>query len=273
MARKWKAGGQELYDDQVPFAAGTPEYYRYIANWRAKALGVSYGGVGPGDWEAPDGGDEKYKQGLKDWWDRQIAETRMADRGNLDAPAIGPDAGWYEAAYKQAKDNGWGGLNAAGYVRDAGGLFRDLNGNGSLDANEAYGKYQNPAMGYDNSWSEVDGADPRTDEQKFYDRDLEDFEQIADANGTYNWYANWQYRDKDGNTEKKRLNLTYLGDRDGRDDQGNDIVGSGLNYARDKETANYSGHDYYKYNGARDKSWFTEQVRNRKNLSPYARTA
>jgi hypothetical protein len=148
-----------------------------------------------------------------------------------------------------------------------------MNKNGVFDPTENAGKYQNPAARSDNSWNELDGVDPRTDEQKFYNRDMSEFEQIADANGTYNWYGDWEYRNGQGATEKKRLNLTYLGDRDGRDAAGNDIVGSGLDYARDKETANFGGHDYSKYNGAPEKSWFDDQVRQRKNMSIYARTA
>jgi hypothetical protein len=244
-----------LHPDQIPFADGTPEYYRYVAEWRAKALGLSYDPPrGLGDDEGYD--KDAYEEGLKAWRQQQYEQTKSWDRTGQDAIGYG----WGVRRDQQAASPGTQ-------------FFYDLNGNGFQDGVEVAGKYQNPALPYDNRWSDLDGVDPRTDEQRFYNRDLSDFEQVADENGTYSTYANWEYRDGAGSTQKKRLNLTYLGDRDGRDDAGNDIVGSGLDYARDKETAAFSGHDYYKYNDAPEKAYFDEMTRKRENLSRYARTA
>jgi hypothetical protein len=220
MARVWKAGGEELHEDQIPFAYGSDSYYRYVSEWRAKALGLNYGGVqGLGDDEGYD--KDAYEKGLKEWRQRQYEQTKSWDRSGQDALGYG----WGVRGDQQAANPGTE-------------FFYDLNGNGFQDGAETAGKFQNPALPYDNRWSDLDGKDVRTDEQRYYNRDMSNFSQQADENGTYSWYGDWEYRDGAGSTQKKRLNLTYLGDRDGRDAEGKDIVGSGLDYARDADTAN-----------------------------------
>ena len=241
MARVWRVGGKELWADQIPFAKGTDEYYRYVTLWRGQALGVQAGaprGLSGGEWERR--GDDD----ARNYWVNQLDYVKARDREGQDAE---------------------------GYIKQAGQYYYDLNRNGVVDPSERAGKYDNPAMAADNRWDDQDGIDPRTDQQKFYDRDLSGWQQVADNEGRYHWYADWQYRDRDGSTQKKRLDLTYLGDRDGRDDAGRDIVGAGEKYARDSNAA-WGGHDYWDYNDAPDQNWFTDQIRRRENRSLAARS-
>lgn len=245
MARYYEVGGQRLYDDQVPFAPGSDSYYRYVATWRAKQLGVSYDaprGFGDGDWERRGGNN------ARNWWADQADAAKGLDR-----------AGQQARGYVQAMDPVTGQMRA----------IYDANGNGAYDEGELAGKYggagnRNPAAAVDNRWSDTEGQDVRTDEQKFYDRDLTNFAQVADATGNYDWYADWSYRDGQGGTQKKRINLDVLGERayDGKNGQ----------YSR-RDDATYDGLAYWNYNDAPDKSFFDDAVRNRKNLSVYARTA
>lgn len=251
MVRKWQAGGQELYDDQVPYAPGTPQYYRYVAMWRAKAMGITYDAPKGFDDDAwKDGGDGKNRA----YWAAQEAQTRARDKSGTGTPA----------GYAQAVNPLTGRLQ----------YYRDLNGDGQFNAGvEGWGQYggagaRNPGISASNAWNELDGADVRTDEQKFYDRDTSNFSQVADENGTYNWYADWEYRDGTGTKQKKKINLTYLGNRTGTGDQ----YGAGQNYTKQPGAA-YSGHDYWNYNDAPDKNWFADAIRKRENLSKYARTA
>lgn len=253
MARIWRVGTSELRDEAIPFAPGTDEYYRYVATWRSKAMGLNYQNPETSGLEGDLGGDrELYKQGIQAWWQKQYEQTRAMDKS---------------------------GQQAQGYMTYGGSNGRDFsiydgNQNGTPDSGEKFGKYGgagnlNPAAGADNRWNDLDGKDVRTDQQKFYDRDVSDYNQVADANGTYNWYANETYRDKDGATQKRKLNLTALGDRDGVTAQN----GYGSDAKGIPAGGQWSGKDIWNYNDAPDKSYFDNEVRNRKNLSVYGRTA
>lgn len=250
MAAYYEAGGQRLYDDQVPFAPGSNEFYRYVARWRAKAMGVAL--------EAPEGyGDQWHRVAEDDpnyqrykYWMDQVDAARAQDRRGL-APQGGTD------------------MTPGGYIQTGAGWVYDANRNGVQDPGEQAGKWggagNNPGtVAADNRWNDLWGKDVRTDQQKFYDRDLEGFAQTADENGTYNWYADWTYRDAQGKNQKRKIDLTKIGNRRGSTGNGQYDIANG---------AGFSGTDYWNYNDAPTKSWFDEQVRRRENLSKYARTA
>lgn len=252
MARIWRVGTNELRDEAIPFAPGTDEYYRYVAAWRSKALGLSYQAPESFNAEGVQGGDrDTYNKGLKAWYQQQYEATRAMDHSGQQAQGY------------------------LGYQDSAGRDFSiyDGNHNGMPDAGEGFGKYggagnRNPASGADNRWNDLDGKDVRTDQQKFYDRELSGYNQVANAEGTYNWYADETYRDKNGTEQKRKLNLTALGSRDetiGKDYSG-DTAGKPAG-------GGWSGQEIWNYNDAPDKSYFDDQVRNRKNLSVYGRTA
>src|SRR5690349_16606736 len=139
MTRYYQAGTQKLYDENIPYAPGSKEYYDYVAKWRARALGLP-------DWHTG----------------RDYVEA--IDHNGEDMPA------GYTATY-----------NALGklYYQSANGGAGKAGGAGNV----------NPGSDVDNSWNLLDGKDIRTDEQKFYDRNLSNFSETADQYGHYNWYA------------------------------------------------------------------------------------
>jgi hypothetical protein len=127
----------------------------------------------------------------------------------------------------------------------------------------------NPGSDVDNSWDDLNGLDPRTDEQKFYDRNLSNFSEIADQYGHYNWYADETGYDPKNPDAKRHLNLDELADR-----TSGQIAGSETpDYYVRKPDATFSGHDYEKYNHSQSKDFFDDAMRSRKNLSVYGRTA
>lgn len=257
MARVWKAGGKELYDDQVPFAPGTDEYYRYVAAWRSQALGVDYGqprGYDADAWKR-EGGDSK-TQSTRDYWANTYDQVRGMDYQHGTNKREGfAKAGDHE--YIQTVNPATGKLE----------WQHDANGNGVYDQGEFYGKvggvgFLNGGSAPDNSWNDIYGADVRNEEQKNYGRKMTGFRQIADSQGTYSWFADEEYRDPDGSTQKKRRKLDedYFSERDNRPQN--------MSWEQRRSDA-----DYWKYEDAPDKLWFDDEVRNRKNLSIYGRTA
>lgn len=252
MARIWRVGSNELRDEAIPFAPGSDEYYRYVATWRSKALGLSYQNPETASLDGDQGMDrEAYQRGLEYWWQKQYEDTRAMDKS---------------------------GQQATGYLTYGGSNGRDFsiydgNGNGQPDSGEKYGKYggagnRNPLASADNRWNDLDGKDVRTDQQKFYDRDLSGYNQVADAQGSYSWYADETYNDKNGTKQKRKVNLTGLGDRDGVTAEN----GYGTDAKGIPAGGTWSGKDIWNYNDAPDKSYFDNEVRNRKNLSVYGRT-
>lgn len=122
------------------------------------------------------------------------------------------------------------------------------------------------AASVDNSWNLADGVDVRTDQQKFYDRNLTGFNEVADENGKYSWYATETGYDPTNPQKTRQLNLDELGTRTDASQSAKD---SG--YFRDP-TDKWSGQNYWDYNNGPSKSYFDDQIRNRANKSPYARS-
>lgn len=299
MARSYVVNGQTLTDKMVPYEPGSDAYYRYIAQWKAKAKGEEYqkseqllklerslaaDKAALPDWQQEQDWKDaheatqsqyaeeyaKYLQG-QGQWEADITDlARQSDRGTSGKAAAGyrkvtnPDGtvSWqylgagYDEGDERTDNNDATSILAATGTAIAG----QLGGTGK------YGGVgnSNSAGPIDNSWNEADGVDVRTEKQRFYDRNLDNIEQQADANGTYSWYGVETGWDANDPKKQRRIDLSNAGSRETAP-EGVDY-GKGVNDSFDRS-------EIWSYNGqSGNRSAYDDAVRTRANKSIYART-
>lgn len=350
MAKYYQVGNQRLDASQIPYQEGTDEYYRFLSQWRNKALGDSYqrsrefldvearlnaakaraGGKREGDYapRAPSatgvteaqlaearaelarvqGMSQAEKASYGGGWEKLVREARekveglvVQGRGNQGErwedlekaynDALGLETererAWQTERESSARglDRGGQGRAAKGYAQvtnpqtgapewawvgdeyDNGDDLATNDYNGTLGATAAAlaptpgtgkrGGAGNQATGesVDNSWNEADGVDVRTEEQKFYDRNVSNVSQQADAEGRYSWFGEEEYQDAvSGEKKRRKLNLSEL------------AGGGGTSPYRKDAIWNYNG-------GAGNSAAYDDAIRRRENKSIYSRTA
>lgn len=296
MTRIWDLGnGQKLNDALVPYAYGSNEYYQYIADKRRAAAGDT----GPQKSDAL----TKLEQGLQQdklapqadqgeqWW-KDAHNANQASYAQQLAAYNEQMRLWKEGGNDFVKGMDHGGQAAAGYsfVPNAQQTGQAASSEGGLDPATA-GTYQglagywksqdpyfagkgkmggvgneNPNSSVDNSWNENDGVDPRTAEQKYYDRNLTNVNEKADALGTYHWYGTEVGYDPKDAKATRTLDLTGLGSRSSNpaDVDPGKQAGGGDGTPYDYNSGSGYGIQYGDY---------LNEVRSRKNLSVYGRTA
>lgn len=290
-----RKSAQYIDESAIPYAQGTQAYYDFIRDRRNQVEGRTYqksqsfinaeqqqqqDKVAP-DIAAldaklanPDLGGEERKQVLRDKAALQAtyAQHLATYQNELAAYNSGLND-WNRGLSDQEKANDYHGKTAQGYeeLKDPWGqtYYRSLTNTSAPGKVGGVGTALAPGESYDNSWNLADGNDVRTGEQKFYDRTLGNFNETADANGKYSWYATEQGYDPTHPEKARTLNLDELANRTWADPSGDSPSERG--YYR-PQNADWSGNEYWDYNQANSKGWFDSQIRQRANASPYARS-
>lgn len=254
--RQYFKDGSYLDESANPYEQGTDAYYWFRRQRRnaaeGRVPGALPGAVKTGKIDKPD-----------EWYASEIAAERALDTQRGQVPTgyqelIDPTSG--KTYYQQANPNPTpGNYYSRGKAGGAG--------------NTA------PGLSPDNNWNLADGTDIRTDEQKFYDRDLSAFHQSADAEGKYSWYATEANYDPTRPKETRQVNLdqfaaakpqTQYGGWEqlykGVDSNGGTPVDTSYNPDA------YSRSNYANYNKAPDAGFFDQAIRSRDNKSLAART-
>lgn len=261
--------GQSLDLSTSPYAPGTQEYYDWIRDKRNQITGrtrselpglthakhvVELDKLNP-DISVADRNKHliELQQQLQLDYDDQFETNKQQSDAERQGDQHGKVGAYEELVdpatgrkYYRATDNPYGG---AGKVGGAG--------------NTA------PGQSADNSWNLADGVDVRTNEQKFYDRNLSGYNEIADENGKYSWYGTETGYDPAHPDAKRNVNLDALtapntAAPDARYDDYRKWTAPAV-------TESINTKDYWKYNAGPDKNWFDDQIRTRANKSPYAR--
>jgi len=275
-SRIWRVGQTTWRDTDIPYAAGTDDYYREIAKRTAAAKGetgpqksddlkllerqLAADKLALPEWQQEQEWKDAHNETLRRYAEAQnayLASQAQWEKDIIDLARQRDQTGKLNAAYVQVDDPVLGATYKA-----VDGFFTGLGKMGG--AGNA-----NPAAGIDNRWNPVeDGLDVRTDEQKFYDRELKGIDQVADAEGHYNWYGNEDYIDGKGQKQTRRVNLSELAFRQSSPDDVDPGKGAGGSFAKDQFWL-YNQNDGY---GIREADYWNA-VKNRKNLSTYGRTA
>lgn len=328
--RIWRVGNTTWRDTDLPYAAGTDEYYREVARRTAAAKGESYqksqalldaeralqagkGGkserlrqlelsLQQDELSRPDWRDAAWQERHKQTQAEYAAEMEAYSRGQaalqaeydrLNGEHLRGQSQWeadiadlarqrdqrgkVNPNYQWVPDPATASAQGAGLIGDPSqggtlaGTWRAIDGFFSGAGKMGGAGNRNAATGVDNSWNEVtDGIDVRTDEQRFHDRNLKGFEQVANAEGRYDWYANEDYLDTGGQQQQRKVNLSELARRQSSPEQTDP----------GKEASKKSGFDpneVWNYNQkggygiGEDEYW--NAVRNRKNQSTWGRTS
>lgn len=301
MSRIWQLGnGQTLNDALIPYPYGSDAYYSYIADKRRQAQGDT-GPAKSQRLQELERGLAADKTALPEWQQEQgWKDAHNANAGEY-ATALADYnkelALWKQGGNDFVKGMDHGGQIAAGYekydalgrpVASADYTGLDAASEGTLAAlGGDYYKSQdpfftgkgkmggvgneNPATGVDNSWNDLEGQDVRTDEQKFYDRNLKNVHETADGAGTYHWYGTEVGYDPKNAAATRDVDLNTLGSRSANPA----AVDAGKQAAQGfKVAADGNPYDYNNVNGyGISHADYVDQVRKRANLSTYGRTA
>jgi len=250
--RIYFANGSYLDESANPYDKGTDAYYWYRRMRRNAAEGRA-------PLQMPSFIEGGKIADLDEWGRRQLAEEKALDKSGQVA------AGYAEFVDPQSGQKYYRATQAA---PRAGNFYEYGKEGGAGNAT--------PGVGVDNSWNLAEGADIRTDQQKFYDRDLSGWQAVADAAGRYSWYATEKNYDPSRPQETRQVNLSALGAAkpqtttygwDSLYGKGNPHAPVDTSFRPDE----YGRQDYWNYNDAPAQGFFDQAMRQRENRSLSAR--
>ena len=249
--RRYFADGSYLDESANPYEKGTDAYYWFIRSRRnaaaGRTLGNQPGAVKTGKIDDP-----------AQWYESELAAERALDH-----------SGQVADGYQEMIDPRTG----AKYYQKA--LATPANGDFYSRGKQGGAGNATPGLAPDNSWNEADGVDLRTEEQKYYDRDLANFRQSADSEGRYSWYATESNYDPAKPRETRQVNLDELAAAhpQASRDPSLDLYPTGSAY-QPKPAYDPTAYDrkaYWNYNHAPDAGFFDTAIRTRDNRSLAAR--